>query len=139
MANGQQIAAENVRKIKLWIEERKRVKDYLDYEHQGRINRSSLSEELGFARSVVTQNGEVNRLISEAEELWFSERQKDDDKALEAASERSERKSVLTAAENSRLMDENAKLRAENAILKSQLRRYAAMAEVLAETGIAPR
>lgn len=139
MANGQQLGRENEDKVEKWINARDSAGDYLDYEHQGKIKRASLIEELGFCRSVVTQNSAVNKLLTDAEQRWYGRKREGDGKSLKTASERSERKSDLTAAENSRLMDEMARVKAENALLKTKLRRYAAMADVLAETGIAPR
>lgn len=136
MANGQQLGRENEDKVDKWIKARDSAGDYLVYEHQGKIKRASLIEELGFSRSVVTQNGAVNKLLTDAEQRWYGKKRAADGKSIKAASER---KSDLTAAENSRLMDELARVKAENTLLKTKLRRYAAMADVLAETGIAPR
>ena len=133
--NGQQIAQENVAKVQRWISERDAVGDYVDYERQGKINRSSICAELDFARSVINQNPTVKALLQEAEERWYGTGKKD----RKAASIRSERKAELSIAENSRLKDEIAKLKAENSLLKRQLSRFSAMADVLAETGIAPR
>jgi hypothetical protein len=139
MPSNQQKAQENVTKLEQWIKERDRLGDYVDYENTGKVNRKSLCAELDFARSVTNQNPAVKALLSEAEARWYGVRQEDDKKALKAASERSARKSDMTAAENSRLLDEIGKLKAEVAMLKKQLRRYSAMEEVLSTSGIAPR
>jgi uncharacterized protein YdcH (DUF465 family) len=41
-----------------------------------------------------------------------------------------------TASDNSRLLDELAKLKAENTLLKRQLEKYAAMDEIIKTTGL---
>lgn len=56
-----------------------------------------------------------------------------------AARERSEKRVASTNAEVSKLMDQIVKLKAENAQLKRENEKYAAMKAVLLETGYQPR
>ena len=137
--SGRQKAEENVKALLEWIAQRDAVGDYADYENDGKINRKALCAELDFARSVVSQNPAVKSLLQETENRWFGTEHDKDTDSLKAASERTTRKSDMTTAENARLLDELGKLKAENALLKSQLRRYAAMEDVLISSGIAPR
>jgi len=138
MANGQQKAQQNIAKITQWISERDSMKDYGEYERQGKINRQALCAELDFGRSVIAQNPTVKKLLSEAEARWFNTKEVDA-KAHDAARERSEKRVAQSNADKSKLLDEVAKLKAENAALKLQLKKYAAMDEIIQQTGMFPR
>jgi len=138
MSNGQQKAQENVQRLTTWITERNIQKDFGEYERQGKINRQALCAELDFSRSVVNQNPTVRALIEEAESLWYGAKEQDK-KAHEAARERSEKRVAKTNMEVSRLMDELARVKAENSELKARLRKYAAMEQVMQQTGMLPR
>ena len=138
MSNGQQQARENVQRLTAWIAERNVQKDYGEYERQGKINRQALCVELDFGRSVVNQNPTVRALIEEAESVWYGAKEQDK-KAHEAARERSETRVAKTNMEVSRLMDELARVKAENSDLKARLRKYAAIEQVMQQTGMLPR
>lgn len=138
MSSGQQKAQENVQRLTQWIAERDQQGDFNEYERQGKINRQALCSELDFSRSVVTQNPRVKKLLGEAESRWFNHKQQDS-KAHEAARERSEKRVAEVNADVSRLQDEIARLKAENAALRRTLEKYAAMDEIIQSTGYAPR
>ena len=57
--SGQQIAANNLQRFHEWIDERKAANDWQDYVRQGKLNRSEIAKECGFALSVVRQNPAV--------------------------------------------------------------------------------
>ena len=117
--NGQQIAQENVILVTTWIAERNERRDWHEYEYNGKINRSALSDELGFAKSVCTQNKSVRALIGGAEALWF--RKQDEDKAShEAARERAENRTNQISSSNNALTKRQAELEAENNQLQKE-------------------
>ena len=133
--NGQQIAKENVAKIETWIAERDTARDWEEYEYQGKINRTVISAELDFAKSVCTQNKQVRSLLNEAEERWFG--WKEISKAShDAARERAEKHSTSISSSNSKLTLRVAELEAENRQLRQELRAYREQ-QALVESGAA--
>lgn len=138
MSNGQAKGQENLEAVKQWIAERETQEDYGEYERRGIVNRSALFSELNISRSTFGSNAEIRKLIEDADARWYGEKEADT-KAHKAARERSEKKAAVTNAEVSKLMDQIVKLKAENAQLKRENERYAAMKEVLLETGFQPR
>ncbi|MGB6925549.1 MAG: DUF6262 family protein [Psychrobacter sp.] len=138
MSNGKDKGQENLLAVKQWIADRDASGDYGEYERRGIVNRSALFAELNISRSSFGSNGQIRTLIEEADKRWFGEKEADT-KAHKAARERSEKKVANTNAEISKLMDQIAKLKAENAQLKRENERYAAMRDVLLETGYQPR
>lgn len=116
--NGQQIALENILLVGDWITERNACRDWHEYEYNGKINRRALSDELGFAKSVCTQNKAVRALINDAEAIWFR-KQEEGEAAHEAALERAENRSSLISSTNNTLTRKQAELETEN----NQLRR----------------
>lgn len=121
--NGQQIAQENLERVKSWIEERNNQRDWHEYAHNNRINRRVLAQELDFAKSVCTQNQAVRALLEEADALWFNAEQVDR-AAHEAARERAERRSSQAASSNNALTQRVAELEAENRQLRRELEAY---------------
>lgn len=63
-----QIKLESVKCFKNWIEERKAKDDWPDYIRRGRLNRSEISIECGFARSAFSTNKLLVEALREAEE-----------------------------------------------------------------------
>jgi len=59
MANGQQIAKENLIKFEKWINERNLVGDVAAYVRGKQLNRSEIATQCGFALSVLRQNPAV--------------------------------------------------------------------------------
>jgi hypothetical protein len=135
MASGTQKAQANNEAVRQWVAARDAAGDYIEYERQGKVNRGALCEELDFARSVVNQNPAVKAILADAEARWYGVRE-EDTKSLKAATVRSEVRVAKTASDNSRLLDELAKLKAENTLLKRQLEKYAAMDEIIKTTGL---
>jgi len=131
-------AEQNLAAVKNWILEREALGDYQEYERRGIINRSALFAELNISRSSYGSNLKIRAAIEEADKRWFGEKEADT-KAHKAARERSEKKAANTNAEISKLMDQIVKLKAENAQLKRENEKYAAMKDVLLETGYQPR
>jgi predicted RNase H-like nuclease (RuvC/YqgF family) len=124
--SGQQIGKENVQLVTNWIAQRNIDRDWHEYEYDGRVNRRALAEELEFATSVCTQNRKVRKLIEDADEIWFLEKQakKEDKKSHEAARERAEIKTSITLAENNTFTKKIAVLEAENKELRQKLARH---------------
>ena len=94
-----------------------------EYEYKGKINRTTLSEELGIAKSVCTQNKTVRALIEAADNLWFR-KINEDEKSQEAARERAEKHSHLILSNNSALTQRIAELEAENRQLHRELAKF---------------
>ena len=138
MASGRELSKEYAVRVKAWIAERDTAQDYLDYERGGKVNRAELCAELDFGRSVVSQNPLVRESLREAERRWYDPR-KTSRQAHEAARERAESKASRTNRELSNALDEAAKLKAENALLRKRLAKYEALEEILIETGRMPR
>lgn len=138
MSSRRKLAQEYAERVNQWIAERDLCGEYLEYERGGKINRGALCAELDFSRSVINQNPAVKAALASAEQRWFGGSQ-EDTQAHEAARERSEKRAAQRASDVNRLEDEVAKLKAENALLRKQLERYAAMDAVIQQTGLAPR
>ncbi len=133
--NGQQIAQENIKLVQAWIDERNAARDWHEYEYSGKINRRILSEELGFAKSVCTQNKAVRALIEEADSYWF--RKIDEDKkSHEAARERAEKQSSMVSVNNNALTQRIAELEAENRQLQRELAKFKKQ-QLLVQSGVA--
>ncbi|WP_261844257.1 DUF6262 family protein [Aliamphritea ceti] len=137
--NGKQKGKLYAERVENWIAQRDKAGDFHEYNNGGKINRAALCAELDFSRSVTTQNLTVRDFLDKAEKRWFGEKEKTDSKAHEAARERSEKRANQRASEVSKLEDEIAKLKAENATLRKQLERFSAIDEVIQQTGMAPR
>lgn len=138
MSSRRELAQEYTKRVDQWISERDQCGDYREYERGGKVNRGVLCAELDFSRSVINQNPAVKAALTSAEQRWFGGDQQDT-QAHEAARERSEKRAAQRASDVSRLEDEIAKLKAENALLRKQLERYAAIDAVIQQTGLAPR
>ncbi|WP_420600316.1 hypothetical protein [Neptuniibacter sp.] len=140
--SGQEAGANNAQKVREWVAERDLYEDYMEYRNEVngeyKINRSTLVAELDFSRSVVNQNRTVKDLLAEAELRWYGVKEESSE-AHKAARERSEKKTAKRTADVSKLEDELAKLKAENAELRKQLRRFEAMDEIIQKSGMAPR
>ncbi len=87
----QEVGDNNVAKVKSWIAERIANRDWDNYCHKGRIQRSNLAQELGFARSVTGQNSKVKALLEEKDKDWFGTEPTVRDKAQEASIERTQK------------------------------------------------
>lgn len=121
--------------VETWIAERDLAGDYEDYERQGKVNRQALAVELGFARSCYSTNSKLLELLHATECRWFGEK-KQTINSYKAAAERSDKKATETTANNNKLTEEIARLKAENLSLRRQLEKFAAMDEVIKATGL---
>ncbi|WP_415912786.1 hypothetical protein [Neptuniibacter sp. QD37_11] len=138
MANGKEQGQENALLVQQWITERDAIGDYVEYERNGKVNRAALCSELGFGRSVVTQNPAVKQLLIEAETRWYGTEDQDT-KAHDAARNRSEQRVAQTNRTINKLEDKLAEALAENSVLRERLERYEAMDAIIQSTGRAPR
>ncbi len=68
MANGQQIAKENLIKFEKWIDERNLVGDVETYVRGKQLNRSEIATQCGFALSVLRQNPAVKIALTRFED-----------------------------------------------------------------------
>lgn len=146
MASGQQVAEENVQKFATWAAS-KTDEDFRNMATRGVLSRTEIAAECGFAKSALAQNPRI-RVALKALEASLRERgvlpsaaQPDESEAAapnQAPSIKPAR-AARDAERLSRLEQENASLRAENAELKRLLARYSVLQEVLAETGRLPR
>ena len=133
--NGQQISKENLAKVEAWIAERDAARDWEEYEFSGKVNRTVISAELNFSKSVCTQNKKVRSALNEAEERWFG--QKEVTKAShEAARERAEKHTATVTSSNNALIMRIAELEAENRQLRKELKAFRAQ-KTLIEAGAA--
>lgn len=142
--SGQQLAAANVKKFGDWVAERDVAGDWQDYIRAGKLNRSEIANECGFALSVVRQNPAVKAAL-EALEASLHERgiidgtdasatAMDDPTAL--ALERRAMAAKGKAEQRVKALEEqNAALRAEIGDLREQLVRYRHLDEHLCRTG----
>lgn len=123
MANGQQIANENLAKFEAWIAEREAQDDKKDYILNGKLNRTEVAKELGFARSVWYQNPAVKELVAKLDNEWgplkpaISKTVHELTEARELANNKVKR----TESANSKHLEKIAMLEAENRQLKVQL------------------
>lgn len=133
--SGQQIAQENIKLVKAWIDARNVARDWHEYEYSGKINRRVLADELGFAKSVCTQNKTVRALIEEADSYWF--RKIDENKkSHDAARERTEKQSGIVSMSNNALTQRIAELEAENRQLQRELIKFKKQ-QMLVQSGAA--
>ncbi|BAO30035.1 VPA1267 family protein [Sulfuritalea hydrogenivorans] len=142
--SGQQLAVANVKKFGDWVAERDAAGDWQDYTRAGKLNRSEIANECGFALSVVRQNPAVKAAL-ETLETSLRERgliggtdastaAKDDPTAL--ALERRVMAAKGKAEQRVKALEEqNAALRAEIGDLREQLARYRHLDEHLCRTG----
>jgi len=123
MANGQQIANENLAKFEAWIAERNAQNDKLDYIKNGKLNRSEVAKELGFGRSVWYQNPAVKELVAKLDSEWGKLKPAIPKtvRELTEARELANNKVKRTESANSKHLEKIAMLEAENRQLKVQL------------------
>jgi transposase-like protein len=141
MANGQQLGEENVRRFLTWAAS-KTDAEFRNMAARGSLLRTEIATECGFAKSALAQNWRIREALEKLEAALrergvlppiapVGEREAPSTSPRPADSAHT----VREAARISRLEQENASLRAENAEIKRQLGRFAVLQEVLAETG----
>jgi hypothetical protein len=145
MASGQQVAEENVRRFTTWAASRT-DEDFRNMVTRGVLSRTEIAAECGFAKSALAQNPRIRDALKNLEadlrergvlpQLASGDEPEASPLRLRAAESP---RAAQDAERLSRLEQENASLKAENAELKRMLGRYAVLQEVLAETGRLPR
>ncbi|MCG8073717.1 MAG: hypothetical protein N0E59_21255 [Candidatus Thiodiazotropha taylori] len=128
--SGPEVAKENLAKVEDWVAERNRLRDWHEYEHNGKINRSALADELDFARSVTTQNRAVKKILEEKDRLWF-QAEPVIKEAQEASLERSNAALGKASAANNKLIARVAELEAENRELRRENAAYRRMKSMI--------
>ena len=146
--SGREAAAHNLQRFRKWIEERDAGNDWQDYIRKGKLNRSELTKECGFALSVVRQNPAIKAALAMLEDRLrgsgvlmdaktgpsTSHGDPDHDAAqvverrIMAAKTKSEQRVKA-------LEEQNAALKAEVRDLRGQLSRYKHLDEHLCCTG----
>lgn len=143
--SGQQIAKANLEKFAAWAAERDAAGDWLDYVRGGKLNRSEIAVECGFALSVLRQNPAVKAALAALENRLHSQgilvgeastvtNEADEDSAR-AAEKRVMSAKALADARVKALEEQNATLRAEVRELKTQLARFQHLDDHLSRTG----
>lgn len=147
MKSGQQIAKDNVLKFQAWIAERDAANDWQDYIRNGKLNRTEIARECGFASSVLRQNPSVNKALQALESRLMASQILPNEKHYSAVREGSSVASGMAVdrrimaakaqadARVKALEEKNAALMAEINTLKNQLKRFQHLDDHLARTG----
>ncbi|HCE3304112.1 TPA: hypothetical protein NG558_004293 [Vibrio parahaemolyticus] len=145
MANGQEIAKENIEKFESWRASLT-DDDYREMEYRGNLKRSAIAKGCGFAKSVLQQNPAVKKLLGELESDLrvrgvlpsLNEKKSSFDnepQELDQAQIKRDKQGVHTRRLEQRVVE----LEAENAELKRKLERFDALSSALADVGRLPR
>jgi hypothetical protein len=146
MANGQQVAEENVQLFSVWAKS-KTDDDFRNMAIRGVLSRQDIAAECGFSKSALTQNPRIKRTLKELEDSLRERNvlpplatndQKDAVLATPIRQPDSSRQ-ARDAERLSHLERAYAAVKAENEELKRQLARFTVLQEALAETGRLPR
>jgi hypothetical protein len=144
MANGQQMAGENLSAFRAWAQS-KSDSDFREYAYRSQLKRSEIASECGFGKSALVQNPAIRAELEELEEALrkrgvlpplFDGQSVPDKLPMRdvGAKQRRQDGQRLNSLEQ-----ENASLRAELGKAKSMLERCKLMAEFLDDTGRMPR
>lgn len=145
--SGQQIAKANVQKFEAWIAERDAASDWGDYIRRGKLNRSEIAAECGFALSVLRQNPAVKAALVTLEDRLCAQdilvvemstpapTNDADEVSARAADKRVMSAKAQAEARVKALEEQNATLRAEIRNLKAQLTRFQHLDDHLSRTG----
>jgi len=139
MASGREQARVNFALFSDWVAARNAHGDHLDYVKMGKLNRSEIATELGFSRSVFSQNPAIKKLTLELDQKWGSQRTQAPRTVKEesAARTRAIQKVKRTEDSNSRLLEKIAILEEENRELRlalNELKLFRAAREAFLET-----
>lgn len=146
MANGQQIAEENLAAFLAWTSSKTDL-DFREYVHRGKLKRSEIATECGFGKSALTQNPAIRLALENLEtELRAAGVLPIMETSLPAGQRAEPAQRDPNAKQRQRdgqrlnsLEQENAALRAELQAAKQMLDRHALITEFLEETGRMPR
>lgn len=138
MANGQQMAKENVRKFEAWVSERTAACDWQEYLRGNLLNRTEIARECGFAVSALRQNPTIQASLQALEEklresgvLHASRKAA----ALRASEVRAARAASREQSRIKALEEQNAAQKAQILALEQSLKRYKLFEQHLQETG----
>ncbi|MGF1761142.1 hypothetical protein L4D76_25120 [Photobacterium sagamiensis] len=149
MANGQELAKENVERFESWCASQT-DDDFREIEYRGNLKRSAVATGCGFAKSVLQQNPAVKKLLSELESelrergvlppLKAKKSCLDNEpQELDQAQIKRDKQGVHTRRLEQRVVE----LEAENAELKRKLERklerFEALSSALVDVGRLPR
>jgi hypothetical protein len=142
LANGQQIAEQNLQAFLAWQAQMTDA-DYRQMVIRGVLSRTEIARACGFAKSSLDQNPRVKRSLKELEEYL---RQKEVLPLKNESSTVPESGSLAKAENQARTSNERtqrlevecASLKAENAYLKKQLEKLRFLHQALVETGRMP-
>lgn len=144
MKSGQQLAQDNLAKFLSWIAEREAADDWSNYIRRGRLNRTTIADECGFALSVLRQNPAVKSDLEALEVRLLSsgvlQASQTANKAIDEATNTFTDKRIMAAKTQAdsrvkALEEENAALKAEVNDLRSQLTTYRHLDAHLCTTG----
>ncbi|MDD2741610.1 MAG: VPA1267 family protein [Rhodocyclaceae bacterium] len=146
--SGQQIAANNLQKFQSWILERDATADWLDYVRQGKLNRSEIATECGFALSVVRQNPAVKAALEALESRLQASGILENNTATSSMTDATADIATIHAVDRrimaakskaeqrvKSLEEQNAALKAELRDVREQLKNYRYLDEHLCATG----
>ena len=148
--NGQQMAADNFARFRVWTRDREQAKDWNDYWRGDKLSRTDIAAECGFGTAALRQNPAIRTALETLEELLTAPggpcsipveiTPQEPPNAAQEASDKvlSGRLANAKAGADQRikhLEEENATLRGANADLQAQLKRYQHLNEHLASTG----
>jgi hypothetical protein len=145
MANGQQLAEQNLLVFTTWLAS-KTDDDFRQLVSRGVLSRKEIAIECGFGKSALDQNPKIKKALTVAEDalrergiLPPTTREAPEQEGEPLIREVGKATRGVDVERLRRLEQDNASLRAENRELKQQLERYALIREALALTGRAPR
>lgn len=146
--SGREIAAKNLQKFLAWTSERDAAADWQDYIRQGKLNRTELAAECGFALAVLRQNPAVKSALDALEARLlndgvFQPKLTSPNASIEANTEATSQsidKRIMAAKAKAekrvkQLEEQNAALKAEVRDLRDQLKIYRHLDEHLCATG----
>lgn len=138
MANGQQIARENIDKLDNWLLERRISNDWFDYLRGNKLNRTEIAKECGFSASVLRQNPTVKMMLEDAEKS-LKDKGLLKNRPVKSSVQAAEVRVVISNGRDRQrikaLEENSASLRAEIIELKASLKRYSLFEKHLSETG----
>lgn len=145
MANGQQIAQQNLDAFQSWVATQQ-DDDFKQIMFRGQLNRTEVANALGCGKSALKQNPELRKSLKQLEDdlrdkgvlpplTDMAKSEIDKPKKYDNTSNRK----ALDSRRLSSLEAENIELKAKVKELKSQLERFGELSETLSEMGFMPR
>ena len=146
--SGAQIGAANLQKLIDWIETRYRASDWDDYIRSGKLNKSEIAAECGFARSVFAQNPALKSTLEALEKelhgkgildaikaAQYTTKVVAEDLTSDSLNSRTMADKAKAEARVKSLEELNAALKAEVHDLREQLTRFKHLDDNLMKTG----